>query len=129
MRKIMIIVMMILAVSISLATSLPQGIANGFRAGDAQIVAKYLGATLEISIEGNRSMYSKTQAVQVLRDFFNAKTPKNIVEKHSGGRGNSQFSVFAFTTDTDKYRATIFYKGSGEDARISQITIEKDSGF
>ncbi len=129
MRKIMIIVVIVFAAVVSSKANLPQGIANGFRSGDAQVVAKYLGATLEISIVGNRSMYSKTQATQVLREFFNANSPKNIVEKHNGGRGNSQFSVFTFATGTDKYRATIFYKGSGEQARISQITIEKDNGL
>ncbi len=129
MRKIIILVVLLFTLSISLKANLPQGIAKGFRAGDAQVVAKYLAPTLEISIVGNSSMYSKTQATQVLRDFFNSHNPKKIVEKHNGGRGNSQFSVFSFATGSEKFRATIFYKGSGEEARISQITIEKDSGF
>lgn len=129
MRKIIILTLLLFSLSVSLRANLPQGIAKGFRSGDAQVVAQYLEPTLEISIVGNRSMYSKIQATQVLREFFNSHSPKNIVEKHNGGRGNSQFSVFSFTTGSEKFRATIFYKGSGEQARISQITIEKDNGF
>ncbi len=129
MRKIIILVALLLTCSFVLKANLPEGIASGFRSGNAQIVSKYLAPTLEVSIVGNSSMYSKTQATQVLRDFFNSNSPQNIVEKHNGGRGNSQFSVFSFATGSEKFRATIFYKGSGEAARISQITIEKDNGF
>ncbi len=84
---------------------------------------------MEVSIAGTRSMYSKVQAKQVLAEFFGKNKPRNLNEKHNGGRGNSQFSVFTFSSGGQSYRTTIFYKGSGEAALISQITIEKDSGF
>ncbi|MBS9768895.1 MAG: DUF4783 domain-containing protein [Flavobacteriaceae bacterium] len=129
MKKILLIFIVIFSVSVTLMANLPSGISKGFKSADAQELSKYFEPTLELSVNGKQSMYSKAQATQVLRDFFNANNPTGLVEKHSGGRGNSQFSVFAFSTGTDKYRATVFFKGSGEDAKISQITIEKDNGF
>ncbi|PID95729.1 MAG: hypothetical protein CSA94_00070 [Bacteroidetes bacterium] len=129
MRKFIIIALFVFVVSVIVNASLPTGIESGFRSGDAQAVAKYFDPTLEMSISGKRSMYSKTQATQVLREFFNANQPSNLKEKHSGGKGNSQFSVFTFTSGNGKYRATVFYKGTGDSSRISQIKIEKDTGF
>lgn len=130
MRKIMIIATVILvAIAIPAKANLPTGIANAFRAGDAVQLSKYFEPTLEMSITGTRSMYSKVQATQVLGEFFQSNKPGSIVEKHNGGRGNSQFSVFTFSSKGQTFRTTIFYKGNGEDARISQITIEKDAGF
>lgn len=130
MRKIMIIATIALAFLVMPAkANLPTGIANAFRSGDAEKVAKYFEPTLEMSITGKRSMYSKVQATQILEEFFDANKPKSLVEKHNGGRGNSQFSVFTFSSENGKFRTTIFYKENGEAARISQITIEKDTGF
>lgn len=130
MRKIMIIATLVLVtLAMPVKANLPTGIANAFRAGSAEEVARYFEPTLEMSITGTRSMYSKVQAKQVLGDFFASNKPRNLVEKHNGGRGNSQFSVFTFSGGNEKYRTTIFYKGNGEAARISQITIEKDSGL
>lgn len=130
MRKIMIIAtLVLLALAMPVKANLPKGILNGFRAANAEQVAKYFEPTLEMSITGTRSMYSKVQATQVLGDFFDINKPTNLVEKHNGGRGNSQFSVFTFSSENGKFRTTIFYKGNGEESRISQITIEKDTGF
>ncbi len=130
MRKIMIITTIIMmTLSMSEAASLPSGIANAFRSGNAEQLSKYFGTTMEVSITGTRSMYSKVQAKQVLAEFFGKNKPQKLLEKHNGGRGNSQFSVFTFSAGGKTYRTTVFYKGSGEAASISQITIEKDAGF
>ncbi len=129
MRKFIIITLFMLVASVAVNAVLPTGIADGFRTGDAEVVSKYFDPTLEMSVLGKRSMYSKTQATQVLREFFNANSPSNLTEKHSGGRGNSQFSVFTFSTGNGTFRTTIFYKGTGETVTISQIKIEKDAGF
>ncbi len=129
MKKFIIITLLMLVLSVVTSLALPTGITNGFSSGNAEAVAKYFDPTLEVSVLGKRSMYSKTQATQVLREFFNGNQPSNLTEKHNGGRGNSQFSVFTFSTGNGTFRTTIFYKGAGETAKISQIKIEKDTGF
>lgn len=130
MRKMIIItILALLTIAMPAKANLPAGIANAFKAGSAEKISNYLETTLEMSISGKRSMYSKAQATQVLESFFQANKPTSLVEKHNGGRGNSQFSVFTFSAGGANYRATIFYKGSGDTVRISQITIEKDTGF
>lgn len=129
MRRIFIIITILVFSTLTASANLPVGIAKGFKNGDANTISKYFGNTLEISITGAKSMYSKVQATQVLSNFFASSKPSGFVEKHSGGRGASQFSVVTFKGGGQAYRATILYKGNGETARISQITIEKDSGF
>ncbi|PVX52369.1 uncharacterized protein DUF4783 [Balneicella halophila] len=130
MRKIIIITtIVLLAVVVPAKGNLPAGIATAFKSGNADKVATYFEATVEMAIDGKRTMYSKAQATQVLSDFFKANKPSNLVEKHNGGSGNSQFSVFTFSSNSSKFRATIFYKGKDNDLRISKVNIEKDTGF
>ena len=47
-------------------------IVNAIKSGNAKEVAKYFDTTVEITLPGISSSYSKAQAEPVLRDFFNS---------------------------------------------------------
>lgn len=128
MRKL-ILIFILLFVTISVNAEVPMGILKGFKEADAEKVSSYFEATLEMTLDSNKQMYSKAQAKQVLTGFFRTNKPMAVSERHSGGRGTSRFSQIIFSGNTKKYRATILYKGEGELARISQMTIEEDTGF
>lgn len=128
MRKL-ILIFTLLLVTISANGEVPAGILKGFKEADAEKVSTYFEATLEMTLDSNKQMYSKAQAKQVLTSFFRVNKPSGVAERHSGGRGTSRFSQLTFSGNNKKYRATILYKGEGESARISQMTIEEDTGF
>lgn len=120
--------MIFLLLSVVAVGAFPKSINTAIKSGNATEIAKYFDSNVELSINGNKSVYSKAQATQVLSNFFKQNKPTAFAEKHSGGRENSKYLIGTLTTEgATQYRITILYKG--EQPSISQFTIEKDMGF
>lgn len=111
--------------------SLPRGVTDALKSGSAEEMEEFLEPTLEVSIDGDNSIYSKKQAIQVLSSFFSDNKPVAIAEKHHGGKGVNKFSVLVFNSAEQQYRATIRYSNDADEekSRIEQITIEDDLGL
>lgn len=109
--------------------NLPRGVVDALKSGKSEEMEEILQPSLEVSINGDNSMYSKKQAIQVISEFFLDNKPITMTEEHQGGKGASKFSVLLFETEDQQYRATVRYSSDEKKSRIEQITIEDDLGL
>src|SRR5690606_22461487 len=62
---------------------------NAFKAGDANKIARFFIDNVDLSIDGKEDLYSKSQAEQILKNFFTAHKPNDFKIIHKGTSGQS----------------------------------------
>ena len=104
----------------------PHEIVQGFVNGDAKIISKHFNASVELIISETSGVYGKTQAEQILKNFFNnnvSATGKfNYKPLHGSDRENVQYFIGELQTGKGLYRVTIYLK----DKLIHRMTIESN---
>lgn len=80
-----------------------------------------------INIMGKEGAYSKSQAVLVLKDFFNGKANGNFTFTFKGNESpTGTFAIGSYISGGVKYRVSLHFKNAGDGFKIENITIEKD---
>src|SRR5438477_121169 len=59
-------------------------ISGAIRAGNAKQLVAFVGGNIDLTIGSQEAVYSKTQAEQILRDFFGKNSPKSFTILHKG---------------------------------------------
>ena len=95
-----------------------------FSEGNANALSAYFASSIDCDILGKEGVYSKQQATQVVKNFFDSNKPSSFSIRHSGGRDVMRYAVYSLTADGKKYRVTIFVKP--EEKLIRQLRIEKE---
>jgi hypothetical protein len=102
-------------------------ISGHFRTGNSKEIAKYFNASVELNIASETDTYSKAQAEQILRDFFNKNMPVNSSVIHLiNTNPNYQIGILSVLTKTVKYRVTVTFKKTSGDFLITELRIEGD---
>ena len=102
-------------------TTLKQALLTGFKTGNAPMVSSYFAQNVDISLLDKENLYSKSQAEQVLKTFFNDHKPSNFVINHEGQSNQSKYFIGTLSTSSGTFRITINTKSN----LISRLTIEK----
>ena len=108
------------------ARNLPDEIVQALRNGDAKIISKYFNSSVELIFSESRGVYGKSQAEQILKDFFNknaiASGRFNYKPLHNTDRDNAQYYIGELHTGKGQYRVYIYMK----DQRIYEMRIESN---
>ena len=83
---------------------------SALRGGNAQELAKYIDEKVEISLPDKSDSYSKSQAVMVLKDFFNNNGVTGFDVQFKGENGGGQYCIGNLKTKSGVYRTTVFMK-------------------
>ena len=125
MKKIFTILAAFVALSsFTIITGL-NDVVNAIKSGNAASVSKYFDNTVEITINGKSSNYSKTQGEVVLRDFFANNAVKSFTVLHQGQSGGSEFCIGTLITSNGNYRTTLNLKQKGDKQSLQEIKFEK----
>jgi len=94
---------------------------------NAETIVSYTKDKVLLNILGKEGIYSKSQAVLVLKDFFNGKgtTSFNYTFKSSESETDT-FAIGSLQCSSAKYRITMHFKAVNSEYKIESITIEKD---
>jgi len=87
MKKIFTILAAFVALSSFIIITGLNDVVNAIKSGNAASVSKYFDNTVEITVNGKSSNYSKTQGEVVLRDFFANNAVKSFTVLHQGQSG------------------------------------------
>jgi hypothetical protein len=101
---------------------LPEGLKTAFHTGNAKDLAKYFNASIELEVLGKDGVYSKTQAEQIMKDFFAKHPPKSFSVLFEGGKEYSQYAIGKLITTSGSFRINFLVKGQ----IILQLRIEED---
>ena len=125
MKRIFTILATVFALSSFTTFSGINDVINAIKSGNAASVSKYFDNTVEITINGKSTNYSKAQGEVVLRDFFANNTVKSFTVLHQGESGGAEFCIGTLTTSGGNYRTTINLKQKGDKQTLQEIKFEK----
>ena len=97
---------------------------SAFKAGNATKIASYFSENIDLSILETENLYSKSQAEQILKNFFLNHKPIDFVIVHKGKSGQSEYFIGELTCADAIYRVTINSKTEAALKEITALTIE-----
>jgi hypothetical protein len=104
-----------------------EDIANAIRSGDAKSVSKYFSSSVDLTIISREDVYSKAQAEQILKDFFNKNTPRSFSIIHRGeSKDGSKYAIGTLTTSNGNYRTYYYFKVVGGSINIQELRFMKE---
>jgi hypothetical protein len=97
---------------------------GALRNGNAQELSRFIDDKIEISLPDKSDSYSKSQAVMVLKDFFNNSGVTGFEVQFKGENGGSQFCVGKLQTKSGGYRTTVFMKTKEGKQLVKEIRFQ-----
>lgn len=106
-------------------------IANLLKTGDASGLSAHFMNNVDLTILETDDVYSKTQATQVARRFFDEHEPSAFAIKHQGkSKLDDHYRIGTLKTADGEFRVTYFLKNHEGKYLIKQLRIEaNDRGF
>ena len=103
-------------------------ISLAIRSGDADKISEYFDTNVEITILDKEAVYSKAQAKQVLKDFFNKNKPKSFQIVHKGESKDAAKYVIGtlITTANKSFRTYIYIKQKSSKYYIQELRFEQE---
>ncbi len=100
-------------------------VSSAIKTGNSKDLAKYFYSSVDLTVPGNEGTFSKSQAEQIVKDFFTKNPPKSFVINHDGTSGDgSQFSIGTYTSSVS-YRTYILVKKFSDTYCIQQLQFEQ----
>ena len=85
----------------------------------------YFASTVELGILTEEDVYSKVQAEQILKDFFNKHNPNSVKVVHRlVSNPDYKFAVVLINTDKGRFRTSFSMKNTGSKFLITEMRIE-----
>lgn len=98
-----------------------------FKAANSKEIGKNFSSSIELTINEEEDVYSKAQAEQILREFFNKNIPVGSSVVHLiNTNPNYRFGILALATKSGKFRVAVTLKKSVNTFLITELRIEPD---
>jgi len=115
---------------LSLVNFANAGIPEIFKAigsGDVATLSSYFDENVEVYIEGNQEVLSKTEATEMIKSFLNRNKPKSFVQAHQGAsKGkDAQYCIGDLNTINGNFRVYIYLKNVSGTQIIQEIRFDK----
>ena len=106
---------------------IPPKIFDAMKVGNAPELAKHFNSSVELVILDKEDIYSKQQAEQILKSFFDKNKTKAFTLLHQGGKQGAQYAIGNLETVSGKtYRVYFLVKESAGKPLIHQMRIEEE---
>jgi hypothetical protein len=119
----------LLFVFFSLATvsfaQIPDGIVTSIQSGNDAGLAEFFNENVELVVQAHDDVYSKSQAQQIVAEFFKSNKPKQFSIIHQGGKEGARYAIGSLTTNTGTFRVYFLLKNKNNNSYIHQLRIEK----
>lgn len=100
-------------------------VVSAIGSGNATALAKNMVANVDMTLPSASDYYSKAQAEQILRKFFDEHPPKGLSIVHEGtNRTGDSYYIGNLATAKGDFRVTFFLKKTGEAYQVKQLRIE-----
>lgn len=95
------------------------------KTGNSRSLAQHFIANIDLTTPSGSEIYSKAQAEQILRKFFDEQQPVDMVIEHSGeSKQGDKYHIGILRTQKGYFRVTFFLKKTGELLQVKQLRIE-----
>jgi hypothetical protein len=104
-----------------------QDIITAIQKGDYQKLSKKFNTTVDLQIGDTDGNYSKTQAEQILKNFFKKYPPKSFKTIHEGSsKNNSEYIIGSYVSDKKSFRVYILLKKFNSKMQIHILQFEEE---
>ncbi|MBL0127285.1 MAG: DUF4783 domain-containing protein [Flavobacteriales bacterium] len=98
---------------------------DALRSGNSKDLSALFIANIDLTVKETADVYSKAQAEQILRKFFNDHPPVGMVIEHSGvSKSGDKYFIGILRTTSGYFRTTFFLKRVDESFQVKQLRIE-----
>ncbi|MFA5301091.1 MAG: DUF4783 domain-containing protein [Bacteroidales bacterium] len=101
-------------------------IGDDLKSGDAVVFARWFAEDMEVDVMGNAGVCSRSQARQLMKNFYEKYTPKSFSIVHMSGSLPMRYCIGNLIAGGERFRVTLFVKSQRETHQLQQIRIEKD---
>ncbi len=104
---------------------IPDEIVVSIQNGNDVTLAAFFNENVELVVESHDDVYSKSQAQQIVAEFFKSNKPKQFSIIHQGGKEDARYAIGSLTTATGTFRVYFLLKSKNNNSYIHQLRIEK----
>jgi hypothetical protein len=117
-----------LMLSMNISTNVPySAIERAFESNNAKGVVTLGKSKLLINVLGKEGAYSQSQAKLILQDFMSKNNCTSFEFIFKGKESSDgSFAIANYTSRSNKFRVTIYFKKEQGVYKIENLTIEKD---
>ncbi|MBL7946075.1 MAG: DUF4783 domain-containing protein [Flavobacteriales bacterium] len=100
-------------------------VVQAMRTGNSRELAEHFIANIDLTVKETADVYSKAQAEQIVRKFFNDNPPIDLVIEHSGvSKVGDKYYIGILRARTGYFRVTFFLKKADAGFQVKQLRIE-----
>ena len=124
--KLFRILLLFIAVHCTAAVDLYDELADAIRTGDANKIASYFDAKVDLALSSQEDVYSKAQAELLIKDFFSKNPAKTFTLVHKGSsKEGSLFAVGTLTCTNGKvFRVSFVLKSVQGKSSVQELRFE-----
>jgi len=104
---------------------IPDGIVVSIQTGNDVSLAAFFNENVELVVGAHDDVYSKSQAQQIVAEFFKLNKPKQFKIIHDGGKEDASYAIGSLTTATGTFRVHFLLKRKNNNFYIHLLRIEK----
>lgn len=95
--------------------------------GDAQSLSAWFSDNLEVTVISSTRNCSKTQARQIVKNFFDTYTPRTFTVTHTVSRSNMKCALGQLSAGGEVFIVTIFVSIKDDTYAIQQLKIDRQT--
>ncbi len=110
---------------LSAQDSVKDKVVQAMKTGNSKELAEHFIPNIDLTVKEASDVYSKAQAEQIVRKFFNDNPPVDLVIEHNGvSKLGDKYFIGILRTRTGYFRVTFFLKKTDGDLQVKQLRIE-----
>lgn len=106
-------------------SQIPDEIVLSIQNGNDGVLASYFNQNVELVVLSHDDVFSKSQAQQIVAEFFKANKPKQFTIIHQGGKEGARYAIGSLITNTGTFRVYFLFRTKDNNSYIHQLKIEK----
>jgi hypothetical protein len=124
-RLLVLLLTLVLALGLQAQDVTRDKVVQAMRTGNATELAAQFIPNIDLTVKETSEVYSRSQAEQIIRKFFNDHPPVDLVIEHSGvSKFGDKYFIGILRTRNGYFRVTFFLKKTGEVMQVKQLRIE-----
>ncbi|MCP3929633.1 MAG: DUF4783 domain-containing protein [Bacteroidetes bacterium] len=103
-------------------------ISKALSSGDAQALGQYFDQSVEVSILDDEDLYSRAEAISIVKDFFSKNKPNSFSQLHKGAsKGkDSEYCIGLLSTSTHTFKVYLYMKVSADSYLIQGLRFDRE---
>jgi len=102
-------------------------VASAIQAGNAVEISKYFNSMIDLTLPGYDDSYSKTQAGQIMKEFFSQNPVKSFkITRQGSSPDGSQYSIGSLDTGKKVFRVYFLIKSVNGQNLVHQLQVQEN---